>query len=610
MRNKRILAMLMTVTLLTGTVGYLGEQTQAAAVEPEVMISGVKVTEDGTETGKATGYLEVSLEVQAENFQTAGVVLSYDTGVLTLVDWKDPAEAPELTENWTTVIPSKGADRFSGKPALGRLEESGEAGTEEGAGARGYLYLGADSLRYQDLSTEAERLATVRFQIKKDAEGDYLPVNVPGAGESLTNPNKTLCLAPEGVAEEAIPGAQVMLSVGVPEEEVTDGSELNPIEGYVQKYYAWRSTESKYAENDETACKVSFRVGPGKSINTGGEEIVGGGGKAITFFDWDGRAIDAVSADDGNAAAVIEAWEDAHEDRLTNKPGYAFDCWLVVYENNDGKGLVTKNETFTSNDEKLDRTNPDISEDIAKPSELFKDGNSVFLQAAYYAKTTANGFTDDLVNGGKTDNTDRYYTISEPVYTRYGAADAVAGSYSLTMTVTRLQEDGNTGVTRLREPAIWVAMTPAGGGANIMNLIRLENTDTTTFEVVTTKQIASVTYKVIDVYGISNWPGCADRSDVTKGARNRNTCITLGTQGYLAEQAYNVYQGGTWESTVNNWAFADCYYNNGTQSGKAAATWWNDTRCNTAKSRLLTATQAKGAKLTYAEVVTALNGVT
>ena len=32
MRNKRILAMLMTVTLLTGTVGYLGEQTQAAAV--------------------------------------------------------------------------------------------------------------------------------------------------------------------------------------------------------------------------------------------------------------------------------------------------------------------------------------------------------------------------------------------------------------------------------------------------------------------------------------------------------------------------------------------------------------------------------------------------
>ena len=28
MRNKRILAMLMTVTLLTGTVGYLGEQTQ------------------------------------------------------------------------------------------------------------------------------------------------------------------------------------------------------------------------------------------------------------------------------------------------------------------------------------------------------------------------------------------------------------------------------------------------------------------------------------------------------------------------------------------------------------------------------------------------------
>lgn len=521
--------MLMTVTLLTGTVGYLGEQTQAAAVEPEVMISGVKVTEDGTETGKATGYLEVSLEVQAENFQTAGVVLSYDTGVLTLVDWKDPAEAPELTENWTTVIPSKGADRFSGKPALGRLEESGEAGTEEGAGARGYLYLGADSLRYQDLSTEAERLVTVRFQIKKDAEGDYLPVNVPGAGESLTNPNKTLCLAPEGVAEEAIPGAQVMLSVGVPEEEVTDGSELNPIEGYVQKYYAWRSTESKYAENDETACKVSFRVGPGKSINTGGEEIVGGGGKAITFFDWDGRAIDAVSADDGNAAAVIEAWEDAHEDRLTNKPGYAFDCWLVVYENNDGKGLVTKNETFTSNDEKLDRTNPDISEDIAKPSELFKDGNSVFLQAAYYAVPgEVNGGNADGVDTDK-NHPDSRYKLVEQTYYQYGSTDGNSlGQYAVRCKVQR------ESVLRANQPVI-MALVYLSSGEYLTERVDLENTDSTEFEIVVPRGTESVAYQVLDAYGQTNWTLSVSRSEELRPTKS--TILKEGAFALIVDEA-------------------------------------------------------------------------
>lgn len=606
MRNKRIIATLMTVMLLAGNLVWFTGTVRAAAAEPEVIISGVNVTEDGTAEGKATGYLEVSVAVQASGFQTVGVVLSYDKTVLTPVDWKDPAGKPDLTTNWTTVIPTKGADNFSGKPALACLQEE----SEETPATRGYLYLGAESLRYQDLSAEATRLVTVRFAIEKDDSDNYLPVTVPGAGEALTDDSKTLCLAPEADAEAAIPGAQVQLTRGEPVEE-TEGSELNSeaLDGHVLKYYAWRSTESKYETNKETACKVSFQVGPGKSINTGSTEVVGGGGNAITFFDWDGRAIDAVSADGENAAAVVAAWEKAHADRLGNKPGYAFDCWLVVYENNDGKGLVTKNETFTSNDTRLDTSDPKVREDVADLNDLFKNGTSVFLQAAYYAKTTANGFSSDLVNGGRTDNTDRYYTISEPVYTRYGAADAVAGSYSLTMTVTRLQEDETTGVTRLREPAIWVAMTPAGGGANIMNLIRLENTDETTFEVVTTKQIATVTYKVIDVYGISNWPGCADRSDVTKGARSRNTCITLGTQGYLAEQAYSVYQGGTWESTVNNWAFADCFYNNGSTAGKANATWWTEARCESAKTRLLAATTAKGAKLTYAEVLAQVNGV-
>lgn len=616
MRNKRIIAMLMTVLLLAGSVQGIVLDAQAAeTVTPEVILSGVRVTTDGTADGEETGYLELSVHVSAADFQTVGVVLSYDTAVLTPVDWSAGKTVPVSGTLWTTVIPSKGADDFSGKPALARLsgetapapeepEEGEEAQADGGTGevGRGYLYLGAESLVYQDVSDT--RLVTVRFKIAEDGDG-YKEVTYPEAS-NLTDNTKTLCLAPETVAEAAAPGAQVFLTLGEPAETL-DG-ELNPdaVGVYKLKYYAWRATAEKYAE-DETECGVSFRVEKGKGIGTGATEPIGGGGYAITFFDWDGRAIDAVSAEPDTAASVVAAWETKNAARLGNKPGYKFDCWLVVEEHNDGNGLVTANDTFTSNDERLAAGNPDV----ADLSDLFSEGKtSVFLQAAYYAKTTANGFSDDLVNGGKTDNTDRYYTISEPVYTRYGAADAVAGSYSLTMTVTRLQEDGETGVTRLREPAIWVAMTPAAGGANIMNLIRLENTDETTFEVVTTKQIGTVTYKVIDVYGVSNWPGCADRSDVTKGSRDRNTCIKLGTQGYLAEQAYNVaINGGAWESTVNNWAFADCFYNNGGTAGKANATWWTEARCNTAKAKLLAATTAKGAKLTYAEVLAQVNGV-
>jgi hypothetical protein len=610
--------MLMTVLLLAGSVQSLAQGTQAAETgEPEVKISGVRVTEDGTETGTETGYLEVSVHVSAADFQTVGVVLSYDMSVLTPVDWGTGAEVPVNGTLWTTVVPSKGADNFSGKPALARLAEerapepeptdpeapAAEEDAGTGESGRGYLYLGAESLVYQDVAET--RLVTVRFKIAEAGSG-YADVTYPAEGEALTDNSKTLCLAPETVAEAAAPGAQVFLTVGEPAE--TLGEELNPdgVEVYQLKYYAWRTTVEKYEENNETPCTVSFGVEKGAGIGASSSEPIGGGGNAITFFDWDGRAIDAVSAEPETAAAVVAAWEKSHAARLENKPGYEFDCWLVVEEKNDGNGLVTSNGTFTSNDTRLGTGNPDV----ADLSHLFtEEKKSVFLQAAYYAKTTGNGFSEDLVNGGKTDNTDRYYTISDPVYTRYGAADAVAGSYSLTMTVTRLQEDGETGVTRLREPAIWVAMTPAAGGANIMNLIRLENTDETTFEIVTTKQIGTVTYKVIDVYGVSNWPGCADRSDVTKGSRNRNTCITLGTQGYLAEQAYNVYQGGNWEATVNNWAFADCYYNNGSTAGKANATWWTEARCNTAKSRLLAATTTKGAKLTYAEVLTAVGGV-
>lgn len=616
MRKNRIIAMLMTVMLLAGSLGFMGTVQAAETEAPEVVISAVNVTDNGTAAGSPTGYLEVSLLVRAKDFQTAGVVLSYDTNVLTAVDWNTPANAPTLTENWTTVIPTKGVDDVSGKPALARLEE--KAATPEGSedeetapeesARRGYLYFGAESLRYQELGPDATRLVTVRFAIGEKSEGVYKPVSVPGDGDLLTDASKTLCLAPEAVAEAAIPGAQAMLTLGEQVEE--DDAELNQdaLDGYILKYYAWRTTTANYEANKETACKVSFETKPGATVNTGTTQA--GGDYAITFFDWDGRAIDAIAVAPGSVRTSVSAWEDANQARLTNKRGYAFDQWLVVYENNDGNGLVTKNDTFTSNNTRLATTNPDV----ANLDNLFKeDVKSVFLQAAYVAKSAETGFTEDLVNGAglNVPATEQFYTISEPTYTRYGQASASAGSYSMTFTVTRSRNMGGNqvcGVTRLREPAVWVSMTPASGGANILSQIKLENTDETTYEIVAPKDVSRVSFKIIDVYGMSNWPGCADKSDPT-AAKDRNTYVQQGTEGYLAQQAYNVKHGiqADWETFVDAQTFADCYYNNGATTNKAGASYWTAARINTAKQKLLDA--SAGGLLTNAQVRAQLDSV-
>lgn len=607
MRSNKILVILMAILLLAATLasamaaGTYYADTEAddepPVVEevqlpeiPEVTVAGVNVS--GTE------FFELSLRVSARRFQTVGVVLSYDTDVLTPILWTadengDPQEAPLSGDSWSNpnVLPTKGADGLAGKPSLAYAGHDEEGNKTN----RAYLYLGADALAYTDL--RQEQVVTVRFQ--KSAQTVTMPV---AEGADLTDEAFTVCLAPEDVAEDAIPGTRLLTTTaGGP-----DGS---------LKAYAYGDEVA--AEGETVLYAPSFTLSEGSGINTGGG---GSGDYAITFFDWDGRVIDAIAAPRDAAQAVAD-WQGQKriQERLTNKPGYAFDQWLIVEQ--VGGSLETDGGTFTSNDTPLDESNSDVASAqflAALPeTTIVTDGteetsHSVLLQAAYVAKTKANGDTEDLVNGGSEDNLDMYYTISEPIFTRYGSADAVAGSYSLTMTVTR--KNGDNGVTRLREPAIWVAMTPSGGGANIMNLITLENTDETTFEIVTTKQVSEVSYKVIDIYGISNWPGCANKSLTT--VQSGRVCLVNGTRGYLAEQAYAVaVDGASWDATVNNWAFADaCLRADPNSSGtgaddRNAYTWWTDARCTAAKTALENKTRTENRQLTYDEVLTVLKGV-
>lgn len=522
------LALLLSVMIPGFAVeGELPEEPETTMPRLTIVGTGIKNTE----------FFEVSLLVRADQFQTAGVVLSYDTAVLRPVDWTEAAAQLQVGNSWSSAnaaIPSIGTDvqkegavrSVSGKPALA-YEVNDELEPDHG---RGYLYLGADALRYADL--DDERVVTVRFQYAEGKNFDdvSMPVSAARSSDSLA-----LCLAPADVAREAIPHARALLTTGN-----TDGITLDCYT------YAEDITEG----SGDKACEVVFQKIPdGKSVSTG---TGAGGGYAITFFDWDGRVIDAITVEPGSAETSVRDWESKNQGRLTNKAGYAFDEWLVVQENNDGKGLVTAHETFTSNDAKL----PAANEDLAKWADLFPEGKtSVFLQAAYYA-------TEDI-NTGISDATASNYTVTPIAYTRYGGATADDGKYSITLEVRRENKAGK-GVTRARMPGVVVKMQPTAGGNAIFTLLSLENTDVTTCEVVPNKQISSVEYYFIDSATAprGSWPDAGNRSplNVTISQNGDNGFKVLGTVGYINQMAREMTLA-EFQNAVNHQTFLDAGLN-------------------------------------------------
>ncbi|MDO4269663.1 MAG: hypothetical protein Q4C72_01945 [Eubacteriales bacterium] len=542
MRRNRILAALTAAMLLLGLPPSAFAAPREGEAVPQVTVQGTRVT-----GGK---YFELGLRVKTEAFQSVGAVLSYDPDQLVPVDWTAGAAAAVGKGSWdnSTAMLTRGADGLAGKPALAYRDET--------AGGRAYLYLGADSLVRTDLSAETQ-VVTVRFAYVGETKQE--DITVPGTQDASAP--YTVELAEGEAARASIPGASAVLT--------QDADTV------------WQT------EDENRPLEVAFRLTDGEGIAT-----PGGGGMtgayAVTLFDWDGTVVDAICAD----ADASEALQTA-QGKLTGKPGYAFDRWLVVTQGADG--LQTAYGTFSSNDAPLAADCPDAV-DPANIAARAANGYSLLLQAAYKAKTAENGFDSDLVNAGLDSNAARYYTISEPVYTRYGAADSGTGQYSLTMhAYRRNRADGaDYGVTRLKRPAVVVVMRPVEGTQNIVSLIELKNADDAVFEVVPTKAIASVSYKVVDLDGVTNWPGAAAKSDPDL-QKDKATFVKQGSLGYLADQAYAVWKGGEWETYVDAQLLADAGF-----AGK---------NLDGAKAALAAKTGETGRKLTNAEVTAALQGV-
>lgn len=515
MSLKKMIAICLTLALMLvcGMPGVQaeGEAEPAAGEVPRVTVTGVTVT--GTE------YFELGVKVKTETFQSVGLVLGYDTEVLQPVNWRDGGAVTVSGSGWEspTVLMTKGSDGLSGKPGLA-YHASGDT--------YAYVYVGANALQYTELGGEdGEQVVTVRFQRQKDDGGELKLVTMG----PTTDHSNTVEFAPAAVAEASIVGYQAMAST-------------NADTFYTEGAGDWH---------------VEFGVvtdGPG--IGTG-TTTGSSGDYAVTFFDWDGRVIDAIATDPGSASSDVTAFTERLKAQagspLTSKKGYDFYNWLLVREGENG--LTTAHNTFVAAATEAEYTTGDAALDFADFSNLAAlvsgelqetspgagDGTkSILVQAAYVENESCN---TGVGTNNVTEGTKIYYTISDPVYTRYGSANDKAGSengqYSITYTVRR-ENAADQGVTKLRQPAIYVTMKPSktNRAQDIVMKIDLTNTDETTFEVIPTRLIEQVDVAVIDTYGFSSWPNSSGRSETTDCAKSQ--FVLMGSWGFVRDQAIDM----------------------------------------------------------------------
>lgn len=580
--------MLMTVFLLAGTVvnavgSEAGDENTANLPEvPEVVIVGNNVNGAGE-------FLEVSLRVSGWRFQSVGVVLSYDTGVLTPVDWSNPAQPLEVKSSWTTVMPTKGTDLLSGKPALITVDDPAEnpvvpddsaedEGTEDGdepvsppaVPSRAYLYLGADAL--QAMALENERVVTVRFAI---TEGKT--VILPEAGHETEESNH-LCLATNAdILDTSIPGMPLMTTT-------LDQNDL-PVEHPYQKVLS--------ADGEETLYTVRFASEAGPSVNTG--TSAGGGDYAITFFDWDGRVIDAISTGEDAGGAVTD-WQaqPAVQNRLNGKAGYAFNGWLVVYQANDGSGLQTVHGSLTSVKDRESAPVPagqsngklysedlfshyngkltDITtEALRTKNNLTNAGDgsqtSVLLQATYKTKIGVNHDDTTLNDDMSTLNDDARYKFSAPTFYQYGKSTSNEyGFYAVRVDVSR------DGTLRADSPTVQVEVFVNGSQYAVTVKVDLENTDETSFEVVVPKTVTSVAYHVRDTYGMTNWINGTSRSLRISDTCSHAVIIREGAFSTIVDEAKSGLITDALNSGVNAICFSDAGFTGVTEANLSTVT--------------------------------------
>lgn len=479
-----------------------------AAADPAMTVELRKVA------GSATA--EISILANTETFMAAQAVLEYDSEKLYPIEWGAAGARvtpPEDGAGWRDAVSAKtmAPGGVAGKPSLTYC-------TAEGAG---YLYLGAESLRdpLGDADAKDGAVVTVRFGLTEEAAA------------AADADEKALLgwvgLALDGVSETAPPGfpASVTTAAGESFVYAADPSGLD-------------ARFTAMAKPALLAVKGASRYADAK---------LEPGDYTVTFFDWDGKVIDAIAVPENaeqSVTLVTTEWSKP-DGALANKKGYDFYGWLRVYQ--ERKSLQTAGGTFVAAASAADYETDAAKADFADFSALERN---ILVQAAYVQNEACNTAVEDA--------TRIYYTVSDPVYNRYGTANATEGKYSVTYTVKR-ENSGGAGVTKLEEPAVYVVMKPKNNGQFVVTKVELQNADETTFEIVPTKAMESVDVTVINTKGYASWPQAPARSEVTT-AQNADF-VREGTVAYIREQAVvKLNEPGReteWDQFVDAVAFAD-----------------------------------------------------
>ncbi len=517
-KGMQILAAAVVVSLLS-SFGCMAEEGETPAPEkPKLTVTASNINDT---------YLEVGLDITSgmESFHSAGVVLEFDSTVLEPVRWGGSQVPYDTTGagSWSGAVPLEtvGEKAFSGKTALAYFDG---ITLESPYGRKGYLYLETETASPLGALNGARSVTAVfkytEGHSKEDVHSDTI---------ALGSASSALRLASDAAAYYSPLSALAVYFTGKQEA----GTAVEYYSRPLTKDAAGSIVENlKIGENERMEEPVMKWIEKGESADTGG----GGsaeGMASVSFYDWDDRLMGAIAVPIGAVSEEtkqsIQEFQEkfmyASADRdengalkpdlplyvdnaaypLRNKKGYSFAKWIVVTSD-------TLEDTFTAY-----ATEDEVA--AANGTDFANISGNMIVKAGYMENSEIN-------NGRK------YYTATAVKNNmgRFGTPTPEYGDYSIVIDIER-KNDQNSGITRLKKPALKVVMTTASG--TLYSMIEIENKDKTSAEIVVTTATTTVKYNLIDLTENSDWVNyCSNKSAQIDILRDgKDGFVILGTVG-------------------------------------------------------------------------------
>lgn len=537
----------------------------AAETMPDLTVTAVGVDGAYVELGLniqagTNGFRSVGAVVSYDTSLLAPVSWAETPVSIVLTDVPEDTDytEEEARLHWNTfaaALPAKGPDELSGKTALAYNMLNGS----------GYVYLSAEAPRLIEGGAETDGAITGGWNqplpenaalTEGDPAADVLtsngvPVYLPTAEKTETPVEQSVVVRfrlKAGVEMDA-----ALASIDVAKGAAASGSPIFDESGAA--YFC-----NDYGEQLEVNLKI-LRVKSGTTYYSGG---AGGGGVnmdgilSVAFYDWDETLLgilavpagediservnsyarmfihpalndledtgETQTADERTAMLASNERKDTYRGKhpslygdndtidltgsgypLTNKLDYVFYKGDTTAEDYDGfwfahGWIPVTTATLDGRAENGVFTAYATADDAAAANPVdFSAGlsESIMVKAAYVAGK-------DLKTGAN-NAAEKYYTVTNVAYNRYGTASATAGSYSMIATIERINADGY-GVTRLRNPAFRMYVTPDAGDSAQAVVVRVdvEGKDEVTAEIVAPRMSTQTNMQFIDVTAV-NW---------------------------------------------------------------------------------------------------------